>query len=165
MAVPFQRGSYGVNGGNSGFRTIWTVQYSTLSSTQRGLTGCGGGARIAEVKDGTANTVAALEIRSGLTASDVRGVWAYPPGSTVWGPGGINNGTDEYQDCTTQPAIGMPCITANNNAGLQVSRSEHRGGVHALMIDGAVRFLNQTISGTVYDNLRAIRDGNVVGEF
>ena len=100
---------------------------------------------------------------------DSRGFWAYPPGATVWGgsasgSGGlINRGADIFQYCQTGVAIKMPCNTGNNTQS--VSRSEHSGGAHGLMTDGSVRFLNQNISATTYDNLRSIRDGQVVGEF
>ena len=100
---------------------------------------------------------------------DARGYWAYPPGATVWGGsssvsgGAINVGADIFQYCQTGVAIRMPCNTGNNTQS--ISRSEHTGGAHGLMTDGSVRFLNQTINTTTYDNLRSIRDGQVIGEY
>ncbi len=167
-------GCYGASGGNSAITSnIWTTRWTALSSTQRGLMGMGGAARMSDAKDGTSSSLACLEIRSapnpGSTNGDARGFWAYPPGATVWGGsssaagGVINIGKDVFQYCQTGAAIRMPCTTGNNSQF--ISRSEHTGGAHGLMTDGAVRFLNQTISTTVYDNLRSIRDGQVVGEY
>ncbi|MFM9963804.1 MAG: DUF1559 domain-containing protein [Planctomycetaceae bacterium] len=166
-------GSYGASGGNSALTSnLWTTNYGALNSVQRGLMGMAGAARIAEVRDGTSNSFACLEIRTALNPGgngDARGYWAYPPGATVWGGsssaggGGLNTGTDIFQYCQTGAAIKMPCTTGNNTQF--ISRSEHTGGAHGLMTDGSVKFINQTISNTTYDNLRSIRDGQVIGEF
>jgi prepilin-type N-terminal cleavage/methylation domain-containing protein len=43
--------------------------------------------------------------------------------------------------------------------------SVHAGGMHILMGDGAVRFLNENIHSSVRDNLARISDGNLLGEF
>ena len=166
-------GSYGANGGNSAIDwTLWTTSWSALNTSQRGLMGMAGAARSADVKDGMSSSLACLELRTAPNAvtanGDARGFWAYPPGATVWGGVGstfgwaINVGGDTFQFCQSSVPR-MPCGTGFNHRA--VSRSEHTGGAHGLMADGSVRFLNQNISATTYDNLRSIRDGRVVGEF
>lgn len=52
-----------------------------------------------------------------------------------------------------------------NGPALQAARSRHAGGVHALMGDGTVRFVNQTIDWTTWGFLGARNDRNPVGEF
>ena len=43
--------------------------------------------------------------------------------------------------------------------------SQHVGGIHVLMMDGAVRFISQNINLTTFKNLADKQDGLVVGEF
>jgi len=45
------------------------------------------------------------------------------------------------------------------------SRSEHVGGVQVLMADGAVRFVSENINLPTWQNLSTRADGNVIGEF
>lgn len=48
-----------------------------------------------------------------------------------------------------------------NNA----ARSMHVGGVHVLLLDGAVRFVSENLNLQTWQNLGDKADGNVVGEF
>ncbi len=45
------------------------------------------------------------------------------------------------------------------------ARSMHPGGVHALMVDGAVRFINDNIDWSTYQALGGRNEGNDIGEF
>ncbi len=49
--------------------------------------------------------------------------------------------------------------------GVINSRSRHTGGVHALMADGATRFVSNSIDVTTWQRLGAIADRQPVGEF
>ncbi len=49
--------------------------------------------------------------------------------------------------------------------GIMPPSSQHQGGVHILMGDGAVRFVSENIDRDTYRNLGGIADGNVLGEF
>jgi hypothetical protein len=51
------------------------------------------------------------------------------------------------------------------NINTQSLKSEHTGGIHILMGDGAVRFLSENINLTTYYNLADIADGFTTGEF
>jgi prepilin-type N-terminal cleavage/methylation domain-containing protein/prepilin-type processing-associated H-X9-DG protein len=132
------RGNYGsVQGGTD---TDHTVNGNEGSSNQpfkgtskRGVMGVNFGASLASVTDGTSNTAAFAEMRTGLTTTDVRGVWAmgmagasmccesrpYNPTPNCKNWAGVLNpddGGDELQTCwvlckqyTNLATLGMPC--------------------------------------------------------
>ena len=178
------RGNYGCVIGNSLldqanassqylFNTYWS-QYATAFTNGiliRGAMGMAGAATIADIRDGTANTALVMEIQASTVASDPRGCWAYPDGYAVYGLGAINSRStpDLFQNCNfTEP--GMPCANGGGGANgtavnaapgsnrRHISRSQHVGGVHALMADGTVRFLSQNIDANIYDRVRSIAD-------
>ncbi|QDT82079.1 DUF1559 domain-containing protein [Gimesia maris] len=84
----------------------------------------------------------------------------------VYGNGGLTvfntllNPNSEYPNCVTCSSCGT-----NDAPGLFPARSRHVGGVHVLMGDGATRFISANIDNTTWQNLGAIQDGNVLGEF
>jgi len=47
----------------------------------------------------------------------------------------------------------------------QISSSNHSGGAFFSFADGATRWLDDTISSTVYTNLRKRADGQVIGDY
>ncbi len=57
---------------------------------------------------------------------------------------------------------GSAISTARNQQSL---KSEHTGGVHILLGDGAVRFLSENIALATLQNLADIADGTATGEF
>ena len=66
--------------------------------------------------------------------------------------------------------INPNCVTCsgcgtNDAPGLFPARSRHTGGVHILMGDGATRFISENVDSVTWQNLGAISDGNVLGEF
>ncbi len=52
-----------------------------------------------------------------------------------------------------------------DSQGIFPSRSRHTGGVHAMMGDGAVRFISENIDLNNWQNLGSINGGETVGEF
>jgi prepilin-type N-terminal cleavage/methylation domain-containing protein len=184
MGGAFGRNCYGASGYgfNTGGQDRGTVNVNDL-----GLMGFNGNTRISGVTDGTSNTVAVWEIRSGWNPGDPRGVWASgrigggllvnclnpDPSFGVTGDcfgineggNGHSNGDDIFGNgqTTDNPQIGMGGW--NGGDGQAGPKSMHVGGVHALMTDGAVRFISQNINGKIHRYLLAIGDGNVVGDF
>ena len=145
--------------------TCWNLGY------MRGVMGANCAVTIAQIRDGTSNTVLVGEIRAGVTNFDSRGVWALSGGSSaLWGHGGIlktvSGGDDYGPNCTSSSgddvlagtAIasafggsdglvneGMPCydsLTADNQ---QTARSMHTGGVNTVFADGSVHWLGDYI--------------------
>jgi type II secretory pathway pseudopilin PulG len=115
--------------------------------------------RSSAIRDGLSNTVFVDEIRAGADAvGDSRG---------TWGLGGAGNSatrkhacgsaskpndnslnSDDLAQCVNSPSLGLPCMqdTLGVYNEQTASRSQHPGGVHVLLGDGAVRFINNSIS-------------------
>ena len=176
---PWARGNYGANMGkqldsNSGYAG---VAFTSLPPDRRGCMGFGRGAAIAQITDGTSNTVLVWELRAGPTDQDSRGTWAMGRygSSIVAGCDydidcyGINDVTPNGEDifgCDQSSAATtarMPCWP--NGDGQAAPRSLHIGGVHALMADGAVRFVNQNLDQNVLQCLNSIGGNEIVSGF
>jgi prepilin-type N-terminal cleavage/methylation domain-containing protein/prepilin-type processing-associated H-X9-DG protein len=141
------------------------------------------GARITEIIDGTSNTIMVGELRAGLSALDMRGVWALGfPGSSVvnagrgsYNPtpnnllGGVSaDGGDELENGTEicSPAIaalGMGCTTSGTQMTSGMSRSLHVGGVNCCFADGSVHFVSNNVSQLTWVQLLSKADGQVTG--
>ena len=156
---------------------------ASIPVERRGILCFNGNMNISGVVDGTSNTVIVWEVRAGTIPDDPRGVWAAGRlGSSVVGNCtnngapftsgdcyGINSGGTNHDDLWTNgvnadfPAQGMGVHGgADGQAG---AKSLHVGGVHALMADGAVRFISQNLNGLIHHNLIVAADGQVIGEF
>ena len=180
---PMARGNYAASGYGAASGTDW---HRNTRIEDRGLMGYSSRSRIADVTDGTSNTVAVWEIRAGTKGTDPRGVWASGrtggglivnclnpnydgSGSNTGDCLGINDGRNGGDDIWSSdgsisvPASGMGCW--NGGDGQAGPKSLHVGGVHALMGDGAVRFISQNINGIIHRRVIAMADGQVVGEF
>jgi prepilin-type N-terminal cleavage/methylation domain-containing protein len=168
LGAPFTRGNYAANYGSGSWgQTYWDdKQY-------RGVMGQNDGLRIAEITDGSSNTVCVAEIRSQNSVSDNRGAWAFPsPGASSVGLDcdnlcrGINDdpASDWIPYCDAIPA-GLPCNfqnTQDSNAG---PRSLHTGTATVALCDGSVRLVSETVSIDILRQIFTSGDGEVVGEF
>lgn len=86
----------------------------------------------------------------------------------LWYSGEIRN--TSYNHYYTPNSKKWDCITnalslGYTAIGWKAARSMHVGGVHLLMCDGAVRFVNENIDLTTWRALSTRNGGEVVGEF
>lgn len=162
MRVSFNDNDSGVAIGSAGERSEgWS---GAENFRIRGVMGANSSLSIAQITDGTSNTILAAEIRAGLYEFDVRGVWALG-GSTsaLWrhgyagdavGPNSPGDEADDFIGCrdvidtagnkTALARMKMGCIERNGNYQ-QTARSQHQGGVFATFCDGSVHFISDDI--------------------
>ncbi len=160
--------------------------------------------RIADVQDGTSNTIAASESTVGnantgkfeLKRSLVR-AQAFPAGwknsfapqlalntygqQCLTGTGNIHahvrsqwmNGIGGQTIFNTLNPPNSPnpdCHPCGgcgwyDSAGVWTARSQHTGGVHTLMADGAVKFVSDNVDINTWQAVGGIADGRTTGEF
>ncbi len=116
--------------------------------------------RLADVTDGTSNTVMMCEqVRDKYNGA--LGGWSYSCH--------VNNGIDFTRDwyrINQWDYYGDPATFKVGRLGQwMTSGSYHVGGVHVLLADGSVRFISENINGTTQNNLARMADGNPLGEF
>ncbi len=156
------RGNYGMNVSpcSHGFQ-------SKISGPQSHLSGIGGAnfsVRMRHIKDGLSKTVAVDELRAGLNPQDIRGCWAMPGlasgTAALFGDAGRPNdpggNSDDMENCAAaglagDRSRGMGCFDSNST-GQMAPRSAHTGGVHVLMLDGSVRFVNNNVDSKADKN-------------
>jgi len=166
------RGNYAANAGPmwwpdavGGFSSS-----STYGLQGRGPTGINWGTTLAAFtnQDGSSNTILVNEVRVGPVDSDARGVWALGyPGSSVtashatgdcYTPNDRGSGSDDIQDGTDSPNIGMGCWSSCYSWQAQ-ARSGHAAGVQACFGDGSVRFIANSIDQFNWYLLNSMNDG------
>jgi prepilin-type N-terminal cleavage/methylation domain-containing protein/prepilin-type processing-associated H-X9-DG protein len=120
---------------------------------------------LADILDGTSNTFLASEVRQGQ-GRDFRGLtwWGSASGFTsVIGP---NSSEPDVMigACNTANPLNPPCVVFSTaTAGLrQGARSRHPGGVNAVLCDGHVVFIRNSISMTVWQGISTSRGGETV---
>jgi prepilin-type processing-associated H-X9-DG protein len=111
---------------------------ATLPITDKnaGVFGYNRKTRIADITDGTSNTLMVSEASKSFGA---------------WGAGGVG---------TIRGFVKKPYINGPDGIG-----GPSKGGCNILFCDGAVRFISEKIDATVLENLARMHDGNVVGDF
>jgi hypothetical protein len=161
-----------VNWGNTdyGQQTKGTVTFGGAPFSYRGS------GNFSKITDGTSNTLMMAEIIATTTTG-----WGGPLsdfqlalGSQTFN-GWYTPNSKTFDEVSRQcPAAGdlngIPGCTNIGGSGTEpnqvfVARSKHTGGVHALLCDGAVRFISDNIDLNVWRNLSTARGGEVVGEF
>jgi prepilin-type processing-associated H-X9-DG protein len=129
--------------------------------------------RLADMTDGTSNTLMMMEVRQGLISQDLRGLTWWGPGSGVTAHYTPNTSSPDLLNsgfCVNNPQAGMPCTGSSGfyNATAPVtfsSRSVHPGGVQVALGDGSVRFVSETVALLTWRNLSTMADGLPVGDF
>lgn len=105
--------------------------------------------RMADIIDGTSNTLAVGEVYDGHLGNN----------SNVWSVGSRHTHCLRTTEnpINTAPGTGILYNSANNGAFM----SRHTGGANFLLADGSVRFLNQNIDILQYRRASTIRGGEV----
>ncbi len=140
-------GNYFGTGGTSHGDTVNSSQISGVFSH------IGWGASIAEIKDGTSNTIALGEMVPQYS-NHSRDGWMHV--NSMW--------------FATSGPINCPVdLDSGLNAGQysmeQAFRSRHSGGANFTFCDGSIHFINDTIDYATYQRLGDRRDGQVVGAY
>jgi prepilin-type N-terminal cleavage/methylation domain-containing protein/prepilin-type processing-associated H-X9-DG protein len=163
------RGNYALNGiqfwpdswkstdaNGKPFSDDWNVGVSTINQ----------GLRIAQITDGTSNTIMLGELRVGLVPEDRRGVWAMGMCGSSFHCRHAPNGPSAPNDCSgvdddilmdgtvvsaNRDAFASECMRNgyNQRSGQSVVRSTHVGGVNVAMADASVRFISDFIQSGV----------------
>jgi len=128
--------------------------------------------QMSDFNDGTANTVGISEIIKVQASNDYRGTWSYCEGCLYQHDRTPNTMVpDEMRIglCTSPQEPVAPCIgtfTAwNTRTNLLSARSRHPGGVQALLMDGAVRFISSAIATDTWQALGTPAGFEVVSGF
>ncbi|MSR60626.1 MAG: DUF1559 domain-containing protein [Planctomycetaceae bacterium] len=111
-------------------------------------------ATIAMVSDGTSNTILMGELRPDCTNHASRG-WMFEDFAWMTTVAPIN-----IPSC-----VGDPCGIGGAYTYQAGFKSEHVGGAHFLLADGAVRFISENVDWNTYQSLGGRNDKKVVGEF
>ncbi|WP_168205070.1 DUF1559 domain-containing protein [Bythopirellula goksoeyrii] len=161
VGFDWARGNYAINS-MQGFAPRYKTDWEEPS--WRGISGVNTGLRIAQIVDGTSNTLLLGEIRVGLSESDPRGTWALGwCGSSVLcrhatnltgGPNTCQTGVDDiFGAGKIQADVGIArleaeCMTvfaSASSSAQTATRSRHVGGINATMADGSTRFISDYI--------------------
>ncbi len=119
-------------------------------------------AKIRDITDGTANTIAMGEIRP-KCGDHHRGGWANPNALWTATTAPINHPTCPGENGGSGGSSG--CNAQGNWQTSQGFKSRHVGGAQFVFADGSVHFLSENINYRTYQQLGCRRDGEVVGEF
>jgi prepilin-type N-terminal cleavage/methylation domain-containing protein/prepilin-type processing-associated H-X9-DG protein len=155
---------------------IGTANPATLTSAQRSAFGSDFGANIAQITDGTSNTMVLAEYVRGLIGfqNDFRGVVCWggdqPSYSTVYTQFTPNASNPDLAYpaslCVNRPELNRPCADGNGSTtDTATARSMHTGGVNVTFADGAVRFVNNSIDLNTWRALATIAGNEVIPNY
>lgn len=175
------RGNYAGNGDNI------RADRTTTDPNRMGVLRQNSWTTIAEIADGTSNTILVGEVRIGLSDQDRRGTWAMgsPGASMMWwhgfggdanGPNAANDNSDDIAGCNVLfQTLGLARLRQQKMTCWRpcpsyqaVPRSLHAGrGVQVTMSDGSVHWISNSIQTTgawggccgVWDRMVASKDG------
>ncbi len=120
----------------------------------------GWAAKLGDVTDGLSSTIFMGEIRP-ICSDHTTNSWATANAHWITTSAPIN-----YRTCPNEPGYtGTGCNVQSNWVTSMGFKSQHKGGAHFVMGDGAVRFINETINYTTYNALGGRREAKPVGDY
>jgi prepilin-type N-terminal cleavage/methylation domain-containing protein/prepilin-type processing-associated H-X9-DG protein len=159
-----------------GFQTVDVLPFSYDRSPagSKAFFGANVPIRIADITDGTSNSVALAEALGGMNETDARGfIWGdqaafqflfaeLAPNSKL--PDRCPNAN---QGCRSVPNADpfRPWTAAATGTETCASRSLHSGGVHVLLADGSVRFVGNNIDLPTWRAIMTVGGGETVSDF
>jgi prepilin-type N-terminal cleavage/methylation domain-containing protein len=169
----FSFGNYAAFFGGLNSGGAWPT---VIKPYQQAAFGYNFGARIADFKDGTSNTMIFGEYlrstgqKSGGYNVDQRGMlWQAdePGGGSIMAAVSPNSTTPDifYPDswCVNRPESNLPCMTGSTSGSDHTAgaRSRHVGGVFVAMGDGSVHFVSDTVDLKVWQGMVTIAGSEV----
>jgi prepilin-type N-terminal cleavage/methylation domain-containing protein len=146
----------------------------------RGVMGANASCEIAQIRDGTSNTILLMELRAGVVSHDVRGTWAMSGAgpSSCWahgyvgdvaGPNSILPNSEDIAGCQeVYDAVGeefllrerMTCYneTSTNPNRQAGPRSAHTRGIYTCFADGSVHWISDSIETSRSLNYASVWD-------
>jgi prepilin-type processing-associated H-X9-DG protein len=146
---------------------------------RRAAFGINSSANLAEITDGTSQTMIFGEYLTGLPQNeapdDLRGVhWIDVPGmSQLYTHAAPNSAQPDLFNPSARfcppsynrPDLNLPCGGGSVNEMTAASRSRHPGGVNVLKADGSVDFVSQNINLATWQAMGSISGGEVISPY
>ncbi len=125
---------------------------------------------IAEITDGTSNTVMCSEVIQGQGGGDYRGFtwWGGAAGFTTYsGPNSTDPDVITGAGCASPLGNNPPCTTTSTatRPRMIVARSRHTSGINVSLCDGSVRFITNTVDITTWRALGSAMGNEVGGNY
>jgi prepilin-type N-terminal cleavage/methylation domain-containing protein len=174
VAINYYRSNY--FGVWHGFTTndVLPMSYDRLATGNKAFFGANVPIRIADITDGTSNSVALAEALGGMNEQDARGF--------IWG----DQAAFQFLFAELAPNSKLPdrcpnsaqgCRSVQNNDPFRpwtaaatgnetcASRSLHSGGVHVLLADSSVRFVSNNIDLPTWRAIMSVNGSETIGDF
>lgn len=138
------------------------------------------GARMADITDGTSNTIVVGELLKDIRTGDSTwGVWAHAGGPFISGFNERQTGPDRYMVPNGNATINQnrqytphcpnggndPVFRCEDSDVAHSVRSKHVGGAQVILGDGSVRFISENIDENTWAGTLTIAGSEVLGEF
>ena len=145
--------------------------WTPTNTTQRAVFGCNRGSSIAQIRDGTSNTLMVAEYLTGQP-EDIRGfAYTFRSGSQFLHTALTPNDSSpdvllsHMHICVAemnQPELNLPC-SCTGGPFTAAARSRHPGGVQGLLCDGSIQFYSDSTDSALWRSLGFIADGGPLG--
>ncbi len=159
---PRQKGNYGVMWGNT---TWWQIDLPG-NEYRPAPFGLNSSTRLADITDGSAQTVLAAELISTINGDNRGDIWNHDAGTSNLYTTTVPNSVepDQLGSPWCVPADNPPCVNVaeERDMAFAASRSRHPGGVNTLLADGSVRFIGNGIDLALWRAFGSINWGEQV---